>query len=231
MKLLVVEDEHLLNAVITKGLKKCGYAVDSAFDGEEALELYEINAYDLIVLDLNLPEIDGIEVLRTIRNEDHEIKIIILSARSEVEDKITGLDMGANDYLVKPFDFHELEARIRNLLRRSFVQQNTSLTCGPITVDTAKRLVTADNTPVDLTKKEYAMLEYLLHHKEKVVSIEEMIEHIWDSEADLFSNSYKFHIHSLRKKLSAVLGENDLIRNIRGQGYIISDQAGDANGE
>ncbi len=227
MKLLVVEDDHLLNTVITRGLKKCGYAIDSASDGEEALELYEINAYDLIVLDLNLPGKSGIEVLETIRHQNHEIKIIILSARSEVEDKISGLDTGANDYLVKPFDFYELEARIRNLLRRSFVQKATSLTCGLITIDTAKRLVIVGGTPVDLTKKEYAMLEYLLYHQDKVVSIEEMIEHIWDSEADLFSNSYKFHIHSLRKKLSAVIGGNDLIRNIRGQGYMISAQTGD----
>ncbi|WP_422658863.1 response regulator transcription factor [Paenibacillus sp. EC2-1] len=222
MKILLVEDDNLLNAVISKGLRKLGYAVDCSFDGEEALRLYEINSYDLIVLDLNLPIIDGIEVLKTIRHHDHEMKVIILSARSEVEDKIMGLDTGANDYIVKPFDFLELEARIRNLLRRSFVQQSTTLTCGLIAVETSKRLVIANDMPVDLTKKEYSILEYLMNHKDKVISMEEIIEHIWDSEADMFSNTFKFHIHSLKKKLSVVLGEDVPIINIRGQGYMIS---------
>jgi len=230
VKILLVEDEELLNTVIAKGLKKYGYAVDSAFDGEEALTLYEINTYDLIVLDLNLPKVNGIEVLKIIRTTDHETKVIILSARSEVEDKIIGLDTGANDYLVKPFDFFELDARIRNLLRRSFIQKSTVLTCGLISVDTAKRLVVADNKPVELTKKEYAILEYLIYHKDKVMSAEEIIEHVWDSEADLFSNSFKFHLHSLRSKLSVIVGDNKWITNSRGQGYMISDQ-GDVDHE
>lgn len=123
MKLLLVEDEITLSIIISKGLKKSGYAVDTAFDGEEALDLFEINIYDLIILDLNLPKIDGMEVLRQVRSTCDDTKILILSARSEIHDKIIGLDKGANDYLVKPFDFQELEARIRNLLRRSFTQK------------------------------------------------------------------------------------------------------------
>lgn len=225
MKLLLVEDESILSNIITKGLKKCGYAVDRAMDGEEAIELHEINQYDLIVLDLNLPKLDGLAVLKKIRDENKEINILILSARSEIEDRITGLDSGANDYLIKPFDFKELEARIRNLLRRSFVQQDTVLTCGPISVDTAQKCVHANERLVELTKKEYSLLQYLMLNKNGVISAEQLIEHTWDSDTDLFSNSLKFHIYSLKKKLAEVLGEKEVIRNIRGQGYFISDTA------
>lgn len=130
MKLLVVEDEPVLPKAIAKGMRKKGYAVDCAEDGEEALELYEINEYDLMILDLNLPKIDGMEVLRRIRSKDQELRILILSARSSVEDKINGLDCGSNDYLTKPFDFGELEARVRGLLRRQFKMQELKLTWG-----------------------------------------------------------------------------------------------------
>lgn len=226
MKLLLVEDEAMLLKIVTKGLKKCGYAVDNAIDGEQALELYEINEYDLIVLDLNLPKIDGIEVLEQIRKKDKEIKILILSARSEIEDKITGLDMGANDYLIKPFDFKELEVRIRSLLRRTFIQQDVVLIYENIKVDTSKKSVSIDDFTLDLTKKEYSILEYLMLNKNNIISSEKLIEHIWDSDVDLFSNSLKFHIHSLKKKLSAILGEKEIIKNIRGQGYIILESEG-----
>lgn len=222
MKLLLVEDEIMLSKIVAKGLKKCGYAVDIAKDGEEAIELYEINEYDLIVLDLNLPKIDGIDVLKEIRQKNNVIKILILSARSEIDDKIIGLDMGANDYLVKPFDFNELEARIRCLLRRSFIQNNVVITCENLSVDTAKKCAFTDNTIIDLTKKEYSILEYLILNKDKVISSEELIEHIWDSDVDLFSNSLKFHIYSLKKKLFSAIKNPDLIKNIRGQGYIMN---------
>lgn len=222
MKLLLVEDEKMLSKVITKGLKKHGYAVDNAYDGEEALQFLEINDYDLVILDLNLPKIDGIDVLKDIRKTDNELKVIILSARSDVEDKIIGLDSGANDYLAKPFEFAELEARIRNLLRRAFVQQNVKLSCGEITIDTASKIVKVKDIIVELTKKEYSILEYLMYNKNKVISAEKVIEHVWDSDVDLFSNSFKFHIHSLKKKLS--VSEGDVIRNIRGQGYILTDK-------
>lgn len=229
MKVLLVEDDTLLNTVIAKGLRKYGYAVDCAFDGEEAVALYEVNCYDLIVLDLNLPKIDGIDVLKEIRTDDFDTKIIILSARSEVEDKVFGLDMGANDYLEKPFDFFELDARIRNLLRRSFTQKSTILSCGPIQIDTAKRHVIAGGELLELTNKEYALLEYLLHNEGKVVSAETLIEHIWESDVDLFSNSLKYHVHSLRRKLAAQIGNHELIQTRRGQGYLISDQEEEGN--
>jgi DNA-binding response OmpR family regulator len=223
MKILLVEDEITLSNIISKGLKKSGYAVDTAFDGKEALELFEINVYDLIILDLNLPKMDGMEVLWQIRDTCGDTKILILSARSEIHDKITGLDKGANDYLVKPFDFQELEARIRNLLRRSFTQKNTIISFSSLTLDSSKKTVFVNDLLIDLTKKEYAILEYLLFHQNKVISAEELIEHIWDSEVDLFSNSLKFHIHSLRKKIAVGLGDKEVIKTIRGQGYMISE--------
>ncbi|WP_167956944.1 response regulator transcription factor [Anaerosporobacter faecicola] len=223
MKLLIVEDEILMHNIIAKGLKKTGYAVDSAYDGEEALELFDVNSYDLIVLDLNLPKVDGMEVLHQIRQKDHEVKVLILSARSRVEDRIQGLDAGSNDYLVKPFDFQELEARIRCLLRRNFIQEDTVQRYHNITLDTAKKMIFVDDKKCDLTKKEYGILEYLLLHKNRVIQTEELIEHVWDSETDLFSNSFKFHMSSLKKKLAAN-DANIMIKNLRGQGYLIEDE-------
>ncbi|QPA58632.1 response regulator transcription factor [Lysinibacillus sphaericus] len=223
MKLLLVEDEAVLSRIISKGLKKSGYDVDTAFDGKEALELFEINEYDLIILDLNLPKMDGIEVLEQIRVQNEDVKILILSARSAIHDKIMGLDCGANDYLIKPFDFQELDARIRNLLRRSFSQKSAIISFENITLDSSKKIVLVDGEMIHVTKKEYAILEYLMLHQNKVISSEELIEHVWDSETNLFSNSLKFHIHSLRKKIADVLGEIEVIQTIRGQGYIITE--------
>lgn len=223
MKLLIVEDERTMQGIIAKGLKKVGYAIDSAYDGEEALELFSINEYDLVVLDLNLPKVDGMEVLRQIRLRNQEVKVLILSARSEVEQRIRGLDAGANDYLVKPFDFYELEARIRCLLRRNFVQQDTIIQHNNVKLDTARKMVFANEEQVELTRKEYAILEYLLLHKNRVISTEELIEHVWDSETDLFSNSFKFHMSSLKKKLSTKEAKIN-IKNLRGQGYLIEEK-------
>lgn len=220
MKLLLVEDEALLCKTVAKGLAMLGYAVDCAQDGEEALYLYDLNEYDLMILDLNLPKLDGMEVLRRIRQKDADFRILILSARSSLQDKISGLDGGSNDYLTKPFEFAELEARIRGLLRRSFTTRDPVLCCGPLQMDTAARKVRFGEQPVELTRKEYTLLEYLLIHAPRLVSAEELIEHAWDSETDLFSNSFRFHLHSLRKKLAAV-GAGDYIVTQRGQGYRI----------
>lgn len=224
MKLLLVEDEIFLSEALAKGLRKRGYAVDCAYDGEEALELYSINEYDLMLLDLNLPRIDGMEVLRRIREKDSALRVLILSARSTVSDKIAGLDSGSNDYLTKPFDFAELEARIRALLRQEIRMKDTTLTWGSLCMDTAAKRVSWKDTPVELTKKEYAILEYLMTNPRKVVSPEEFIEHVWDSEADPFSNSFRFHISSLRKKLAAASDGAELIVTLRGQGYRMADE-------
>ncbi len=218
MKLLIVEDEEDLSAILAKGLRKKGYAVDIALDGEEALYMYEINEYDLIILDLNIPVVDGIEVLRKIRSKDVRTKILILSARGSIMQRVEGLNIGANDYMVKPFDFLELEARISALLRIDFVQLPAVLKCADIELNMLSKEVTVRGNIILLTKKEYSVLEYLLRHKGVVISSETLIEHIWDSSADLFSNALKYHIYSLKKKLNT-----PYIRNIRGQGYVISE--------
>nr|WP_307720012.1 response regulator transcription factor [Paenibacillus koleovorans] len=221
--MLVVEDDLSLQKAVTTGLRKFGYAVDAASDGEEALQLAEINEYDAIVLDLNLPKLDGIDVLRTIRKDNQEIKVLILSARSEVEDKIAGLDTGANDYMAKPFHFRELEARLRALLRRRFVLTDTLIAHGELRLDTALKQVSVGQAKLELTKKEYAILEYLLMHKDQIVSADKLIEHVWDSDADMFSNSFKVHINSLKKKLAVHLGDQEVVKNARGLGYFIAE--------
>ncbi len=223
MKLLIVEDEIRLKEILAKGLKKCGYAVDTAGDGEEALELFEVNEYDLLVLDLNLPKVDGMEVLRIIRKTNRTVKVLILTARSDIEDRVKGLDDGGNDYLVKPFDFKELEARIRCLLRQQVVMKETNLTAAGITLNLAKCIALARDQELGLTKKEYSILQYLILHKNHVISAEQLIEHVWDSDTDPFSNTFKFHMSSLKKKITDKLSDG-VIRNIRGQGYIIEDR-------
>ena len=227
MKILLVEDERQLSDIIAKGLRKSGYAVDTVYDGEVAIEFLEINEYDLVILDLNIPKIDGIDVLGKIRKINNEIKVLILSARSKIYDKVLGLDAGANDYMIKPFDFIELEARIRNLIRRSFTQQPTIIECRGMQINASNKLVTLNDTVINLTKKEYSILEYLMLNKNKVISAEMLIEHVWDSDVDLFSNSLKYHIHSLKKKISNVSNDIEIIKNIRNQGYIMEDDLND----
>lgn len=217
MKLLLVEDEQKLSSILAKGLKKLAYAVDVAFDGEEALLALEQNRYDLVVLDLNLPRVDGLSVLQMLRQTDRETKVLILSAQNRVEDKIRGLDLGANDFLEKPFDFGELAARIRNLLRWSFVRQDACIHVGELCIDTVKQSVRMGDQMLELRPKEYAILDYLARQGGRYVSAEELIEHVWDSEVDLFSNALKFHIYALKKKLA----QPELIGNLRGKGYCL----------
>lgn len=219
MKLLLVEDEEDLSTIVAKELQQSGYAVDTAYDGEEALYMYDVNEYDLIVLDLNLPVIDGLEVLKEIRKKDTHTKILILSARTQVEQRVEGLNLGANDYMLKPFDFSELEARINVLLRIDFVQSPSVLKCGNLTINLLLKQADLSGETLPLTKKEYSILEYLFRHRDEVVSAETLIEHIWNSDVDLFSNSLHYHIHSLKKKLNS-----SYIKNIRGYGYILSEE-------
>ncbi|MCH7322062.1 response regulator transcription factor [Solibacillus sp. MA9] len=226
MRILVAEDELDLQEAIAEGLRMEGYAVDTCSNGEEAYELAFVENYDLIILDLNLPQLDGLKVLEKIREENKEIKVLILSARSRVNDKVLGLDMGANDYLTKPFDFEELEARIRNLLRRKFVQENSILSCGEINMDLTKRSVFIGEHELLLTKKEFALLEYFLLHQERVLSQEELVAHVWDQNADSFSGVIRVHIATLRKKLKALL-KNDPILTKVGVGYFITKNDGD----
>lgn len=220
MRLLVVEDETALCSSIAEGLRLDGYEVDTCQDGAQALELCEVEHYDLILLDLNLPGLDGMEVLRRIRMEDAETAVLILSARGQIQDKVAGLDAGANDYLTKPFHFEELEARVRSLTRRKFVQKDICLTCGEISFDTKSRTACAKGQTLSLTRKEAGLLEYLLLHQGQVISQEEMMEHLWDGSVNSFSNSIRVHVSSLRKKLRAALGY-DPVQNKVGQGYMI----------
>ena len=220
MRLLVVEDEKALCESIAKGLRLDGYEIDTAFDGEEAMEIISTDSYDLIILDLNLPGMDGLDILKNMRASDNETNVLILSARGGLSDKIEGLDSGANDYLCKPFHFEELEARVRSLTRRRTVQNNIVLECGEISLNTKTRTAFAKGDEVLLTRKELAILEYLILHQGRPVSQEELIEHVWDSSVDSFSNSIRVHISALRKKIRTALGY-DPITNRVGQGYVI----------
>ena len=220
MHLLVVEDERALCETIVRSLRRLAYSVDFCYDGETALELMGVERYDLVLLDLNLPGKDGMTVLRTLRRTDRETRVLILSARGEVEDKVAGLDAGANDYLAKPFHLAELEARIRSLTLRQFTQRDVLLTCGELSFDTRSRAAAVNGQSLTLTRKETGILEYLMLHQGRPVSQEELLEHVWDNSVDSFSNSIRVHISALRKKLRAALG-SDPIRNRIGEGYIM----------
>ena len=177
-----------------------------------------------MLLDLNLPKKDGMAVLRTLRQTDRETPVLILSARSEVADKVEGLDAGANDYLAKPFHLAELEARIRSLTLRQFTQQDVLLTCGSLTFDTRARTACAGGQALTLTRKETGILEYLMLHQGRPVSQEELMEHVWDSSVDSFSNSIRVHISALRKKLRTALGYDPICNRI-GEGYLLGGAA------
>ena len=225
MHLLVIEDERALCETIARSLRHLAYSVDCCYDGEKALELIAVEQYDLILLDLNLPGKDGMTVLRTLRQTDRETKVLILSARGEVEDKVEGLDAGANDYLAKPFHLAELEARIRSLTLRQFTQRDVLLTCGGLCFDTRSSAAAANGQPLTLTRKETGILEYLMVHQGRPVSQEELMDHVWDNSVDSFSNSIRVHISALRKKLRAALGY-DPIRNRIGEGYLMGGEEG-----
>ena len=220
MHLLVIEDERVLCETIVRSLRRLAYSVDHCYDGDKALELLGTERYDLVLLDLNLPGKDGMTVLRTFRQRDRKTPVLILSARSEVKDKVEGLDAGANDYLSKPFHLAELEARIRSLTLRQFTQQDVLLTFKALSFDTRSRTATVNGQTLALTRKETGILEYLMVHQGRPVSQEELMEPVWDHSVDSFSNSIRVHISALRKKLRAALGY-DPIRNRIGEGYLM----------
>ena len=222
MRLLIIEDEQALADMVAQHLRTAGYEIDVCYDGDSGLEAATTESYDLIILDLNLPKMDGMELLKELRTQDGETGVLILSARSGISDKVEGLDAGANDYLAKPFHLAELEARVRSLTRRQFIQRDVCLRCGRLTFDTKSRLAMADGQPIPLTRKESGVLEYLLLHQGRPVSQEELIEHVWDSSVDAFSNSIRVHISALRKKLRTALGY-DPIRNRIGEGYELEE--------
>ena len=220
MHILIIEDEEQLCRSMAEGLRMDGYETDTCFDGEEGLELCMTENYDLILLDLNLPGIDGLEILRQFRTFNTNTPVLILSARVQIQDKVEGLDLGANDYLTKPFHLDELAARIRSLTLRRFTQSGIVLTCGKLRFDTKARIASVDSEALSLTRKETGILEYLMLNQGRPVSQEELIEHVWDSSVNSFSNATRVHISSLRKKLRIALGY-DPIRNRIGEGYVM----------
>jgi DNA-binding response OmpR family regulator len=221
MRLLVVEDEEDLVNALRVGLVHAGYAVDVAADAAQAGERLSVNDYDLLVLDLNLPDGDGYELCSAIRAgrlADPELRILMLTARDRLEDRVRGLDAGADDYLVKPFAFAELLARVRALLRRDSGAGTAVLTVGSVRLDTARFEASRLGRELGLTPKEFGVLHYLMRRPGHVVSAEELLEHVWDEHADPFTNTVRVTVGTLRRKLSAD-GEDPPIETVIGRGY------------
>ena len=217
MRLLVVEDDPDLKRQLVQALGEAGYAVDSAADGEEGHFLGDTEPYDAVVLDLGLPKRDGLSVLEEWRRAGHKFPVLILTARDRWNEKVSGMDAGADDYLTKPFNMEELLARLRALVRRSAGHASSEIECGQLRLDTKSARVTYDGSPIKLTSHEYRLMAYLMHHKDKVVSRTELVEHMYDQDFDRDSNTIEVFIGRLRKKIPV-----DMIRTIRGLGYCLS---------
>jgi DNA-binding response OmpR family regulator len=223
MRVLIVEDEQKVASFIRKGLQQEGYAVDVVGDGEEGAYQTENFDYDVVILDLMLPKLPGLEVLKKIRARDLNLPVLILTAKGAVEDKVTGLDSGASDYLVKPFAFAELSARMRALLRRG-AQESTILRLADLEMNTATRIVTRAGRKINLKPKEFSLLEFLLRNARRTVTRTMIIEHVWDIHFDSVSNVVDVHINSLRNKVDRGFSIA-LIHTIRGVGYILTDES------
>ncbi|MBX3278805.1 MAG: response regulator transcription factor [Acidobacteria bacterium] len=221
MRILLVEDEPDAAHLLAKGLREQAFAVDVAAEGEEAIYLASINNYDLMILDVMLPLKGGFEVCRELRAAGASIPVLMLTARDDVRDRIAGLDSGADDYLVKPFDFHELLARLRALLRRSQSLQPETIEAGDLKINTRSHAVERGGQMIALTAKEYALLEYLARRAGQVVSRSEIAEHVWDENFDPFSNLIEVYIQRLRRKVDEGR-DPKLIRTLRGEGYLLT---------
>ncbi|HUZ78190.1 MAG TPA: response regulator transcription factor [Chloroflexota bacterium] len=218
MRILVVEDEHRLAAILERGMEEHGHAVDLAYDGEDGLHLAEVTPYDLLVLDVMLPLMDGYTLCRRLRAEKKHMPILMLTARDAVDDRVTGLDSGADDYLVKPFAFRELMARVRALSRRDEGPKDVVLQAGDLTVNTATREVRRGDREIELPSKEYAVLEYFLRNPNRVLTRTQIAEHVWDYDCVTMSNVVDVYLGALRRKLNDTR-EPRLFRTIRGTGY------------
>lgn len=222
MRILVVEDEKKVASFIKKGLEEEYYSVDVAFDGKEGLKLALSEEYDLIVLDLMLPFKDGLTILKEIRDEKIFTPVLILTARDTIQDKVTGLDSGADDYLAKPFSFEELLARIRALLRRNSIDKNNILKAGDLKLDTQAHKAFRNDIEIPLTQKEYAILEYLMRNKNRVISRTKLSEHIYEFHFDPETNVIDVYINKLRNKIDKGF-DKQIIHTVRGVGYLIKD--------
>ena len=214
MRILIVEDEPTLCAQLCRSLEAAGYAVDSASNGRDAQHLGNEEAFDAVVLDLGLPIVDGLTVLKRWRAAGRNMPVLILTARGEWHERVAGIDAGADDYLVKPFHMEELQARLRALIRRAGGQAGNELVCGPLVVDTRSARAHVDGQPLTLTSHEFRVLTYLLHHCDQVVSRSELSEHIYAHDSDRDSNTIEVFVGRLRKKLPP-----DMIETVRGLGY------------
>ena len=223
MKLLIVEDEKRLCDTVAKYFKGEGYTIDTCYDGLDAMDYIAGTEYDAIILDIMLPGQDGISVLRQIRNKKLKTPVLLLTAKNTIEDKVDGLDSGADDYLTKPFSLEELSARIRVLIRRHGVERmDKKMTVGPLTLDPDKKTAVRDGKEISLTAKEYAILEYLMHNKGIVLSRDKIQRHIWNYDYEGSSNIIDVYIRSLRNKVDAGFDQK-LIQTVRGMGYVIKE--------
>jgi DNA-binding response OmpR family regulator len=218
VRILLVEDSPRLQRSIGAGLRKASYAVDTAGDGEEGLWRARTEDYDVIVLDLMLPKLDGLTILERLRTQGKDTQVLILTAKDTVDDRVRGLKIGADDYLVKPFAFDELLARIQALVRRRHGKKNPRIEIGPLALDTSARTVTVEGRPIGLTPREYVLLEYLAYHQGRVVSRTQIEQHIYDDATELMSNVVDSTICALRRKIE-LPGSAPLIQTRRGMGY------------
>jgi len=224
MKILVVEDEHKIANAIKKGLEQESYAVDVVYNGDEGYDFAACEKYDVIILDLMLPKMDGLEICRKLREEGNHTPILILTAKGELNDKVAGLNCGADDYLVKPFAFAELLARIRALARRPKNSLDTVLTLEDLSLNSLTFEVKRGTKVITLSKKEFALLEFLLKHKNKILTKDQIINSVWDYDADILENTVEVYIGYLRNKIDRPFPKKPvLIKTVRGFGYKISD--------
>jgi DNA-binding response OmpR family regulator len=228
VRVLVVDDEVELADAVAVGLRRQGYAVDVAHGGRAALDRLSVNAYDLVCLDLTMPDVDGLEVARQVGDgigPGLRPKVLMLTARDGVDDRVEGLDVGADDYLVKPFAFQELEARVRSLLRRDAGLSGAVVALGPLQLDDARHRAAFDGTELDLSPKEFAVLRYFMHHPGEVLSQEDLLEHVWDEHADPFTNTVRVTVGTLRRKLDAAGADGaGLIETVVGRGYRMTER-------
>jgi len=222
MRLLLVEDDADVARFIQKGLVEQAYAVDVASDGDGALYNVGVNTYDAIILDLMIPAPDGLEVCRRLREEGSTIPVLMLTARDSVDEKIAGLDAGADDYLAKPFEFGELLARVRALLRRGGAKHQAVIQVGDLEIDTRSHRVTFEQKALHLTTKEYSLLEYLARNEGRIIGREEIAEHVWNQDFDPFSNLIEVYVNRLRRNLETI-SSRKIIQTVRGAGYMLEE--------